>query len=68
MSTEGQAPPETEGQRLHRLMRFYSAETVDELVSAMEHHIEKLQSERPRPGLGASRPGERGTPNRLREG
>ena len=32
---------------VHRLMRFYSVETLRELVFAQNHHVEKLQSKLP---------------------
>lgn len=44
MNAEGSCPPETDAELVARLMRFYSVETLEQLVLAQNRHVEKLQT------------------------
>jgi len=61
----GQMPPESDAELIARLMRFYNADTVGQLVRMQDHHISKLQSKTL--GGNLSRRSESAV-NRLREG
>lgn len=43
MNAEGSRVPETDAEIIARLMRFYSAETLEQLVLSQNKHVEKLQ-------------------------
>lgn len=44
VSAEGDAPVESDTEIVARLMRFYSAETLEQLALAQNRHVEKLQA------------------------
>ena len=66
MIGENSAPEETNEEIVERLKRFYSVDTVEEILIAQSKHVEKLQ-EKIRP-IGFAGECQGGKPNRHREG
>lgn len=65
VASEGSLPPEQANEmRIRALHKFYATSTLEELVLAQAHHVDKLQA--------SLRSGEvilnSGFPNRVREG
>lgn len=54
--------PESDSELIARLMRFYSVDSLTQLILAQNRHVEKLQAQLPRLGL------DREANPRIREG
>tara|TARA_R110002072_G_scaffold21764_5_gene76790 strand:+ start:286 stop:486 length:201 start_codon:yes stop_codon:yes gene_type:complete len=66
MIGENSAPEETNEEMVERLKRFYSVDTIEEILIAQSKHVEKLQGRGSPIGFAGECQG--GKPNRQREG